>query len=364
MTAFWARVWGFCAALVPVCVLAAAPAEVRREIQFPNLPGWQTLACDMHMHTVFSDGNVWPTVRVAEAWRLGLDAIAITDHVEYQPHKSDLPTKFNRSYELAAGAAKGHRLLLIKAAEITRDTPPGHFNALFLDDITALDTPEFLDAMKAARQQGAFVFWNHHAWKGEEKGAWLDVHSTLFDGGLLQGMEVANGDDYYPQAHQWCLEKKLTMVGNSDIHDPDLRKASTSADHRTLTLVLAKERSLVGLKDALQAGRTIVWCKERLIGREDLLQPFFRACVEVQQPVSRSKTSLTLALRNTCEADIELERKGDRSVETVLLPARSTTLVRVAVADGNKTLQLACTVKNFLSGPNKPLTATLTVPAP
>ena len=44
-------------------------ADVRREIRFPDLPGCGTLKCDFHMHTVFSDGEVWPPVRVAEAWR-------------------------------------------------------------------------------------------------------------------------------------------------------------------------------------------------------------------------------------------------------------------------------------------------------
>ncbi|MCX6907777.1 MAG: hypothetical protein NTY01_07015, partial [Verrucomicrobia bacterium] len=168
--------------LLPLVLMAILPAvcwpaqlEVRRDIHFPQLPGYKTLACDFHMHTVFSDGNVWPTIRVNETWRQGLDAIAITDHIEYQPHKADVPTKHPRSFELAESAARSHNLLLIRAAELTRDTPPGHFNAIFLNDIKPLDTPEFLDAVKEANQQGAFVFWNHQGWKGEEKGRWLDV---------------------------------------------------------------------------------------------------------------------------------------------------------------------------------------------
>lgn len=64
--------------------------EVRRAIHFPDLVGYQTIACDLHMHTIFSDGQVWPPVRVVEAWRQGLDAISITDHIEYQPHKDDV----------------------------------------------------------------------------------------------------------------------------------------------------------------------------------------------------------------------------------------------------------------------------------
>ena len=72
--------------------------QSRREIHFPDILGYKTLKCDLHMHTVFSDGLVWPTARVDEAWREGLDAISITDHIEYQPHKKDIPTNHNRSY--------------------------------------------------------------------------------------------------------------------------------------------------------------------------------------------------------------------------------------------------------------------------
>lgn len=39
---------------------------------------------------VFSDGNVWPTVPVQEAWRDGLDVIALSEHAEYQPHSQDV----------------------------------------------------------------------------------------------------------------------------------------------------------------------------------------------------------------------------------------------------------------------------------
>jgi len=60
-------------------------------IEFPDIPGYKTLKCDFHQHTVFSDGHVWPTIRVAEASEDGLDAIAITDHLEYQPYKEDIP---------------------------------------------------------------------------------------------------------------------------------------------------------------------------------------------------------------------------------------------------------------------------------
>ncbi len=51
--------------------------QKREIINIPDVKGYKTLKCDFHQHTVFSDGQVWPGVRVQEAWREGLDVIAI-----------------------------------------------------------------------------------------------------------------------------------------------------------------------------------------------------------------------------------------------------------------------------------------------
>ena len=59
------------------------------------------ISADLHIHTVFSDGSVWPDIRVEEARREGLDLIALTEHLEYQPYAEDLPhPDRNRSYEI------------------------------------------------------------------------------------------------------------------------------------------------------------------------------------------------------------------------------------------------------------------------
>ena len=41
---------------------------VRKIIRIPDIPGYLTLTGDFHMHTIFSDGRVWPDLRVEEAW--------------------------------------------------------------------------------------------------------------------------------------------------------------------------------------------------------------------------------------------------------------------------------------------------------
>lgn len=58
----------------------------RTEIIIPDVDGYKALKTDLHVHTSYSDGNCTPEYRVTEGWRDGLDAIAITDHIEYRPN--------------------------------------------------------------------------------------------------------------------------------------------------------------------------------------------------------------------------------------------------------------------------------------
>jgi len=340
--------------------LASGQTQSRREIHFPDILGYKTLKCDFHMHTVFSDGSVWPTIRVDEAWREGLDAIAITDHIEYQPHKQDVPINHGRSHEIAAGRGREADILMPKSTEITRSTPPGHFNALFVDDINPIDTKEFLDAVEAANNQNAFVFWNHPGWKPEFKG-WFDVHTTLYENKWLHGIEVANGDSYYPEGHQWCLEKNLTMMGNSDIHQPSMLHESSAENHRTMTLVFVEKATLPALKDALIKGRTTVWYKDQLIGREKYLAAIFAESVKVEEPYLKGAETISVKITNSADIDIDMERVGNQGPAELKLPANTTTILRTNIETAATQAKLSYRVKNFLIAPEKGLPVDLVI---
>lgn len=339
------------ASLIVLCLCVGVFAQVRENAYFPDIGDYQTLICDFHMHSVFSDGLVWPTVRVSEAWREGVDAIALTDHIEYQPHKDDIPTRHNRPYEIAAPSARQMDLVLIKATEITRETPPGHYNALFLQDINELDTDEFLDTIGAANKQQGFVFWNHHAWKGAAKGRWEDIQTQMASKEWLHGMEVANGGTYYRQAHKWCLEKNLTMLGNSDVHGPLSDKPYTPAKHRTLTLVFAKERSVQGIREALFQGRTAVWIGNDLYARQAYLEPLFRRSVQVAPPHYRGKDEIRFIVTNNAFIDLALKRVGDYGPGQIKLPAQAKTVVRTKLNPEGQT-RLSYRVENLHIDPD------------
>jgi len=185
----------------------------RRIIHIPDILGYKTLKCDFHMHTVFSDGVVWPTVRVDEAWEDGLDAIAITDHIENNPSKSFLGGDDNSSFEIAAPHAKQKNIILIRGGEITRNMPPCHFNALFLSDVNKLDTPDYMDAFKAASEHGAYIIWHLPVWKAQrpETCKWCDIHTQLLEKGQLQGIEIFNEQEWYPSSTGVTTKNWLTL---------------------------------------------------------------------------------------------------------------------------------------------------------
>ncbi len=350
-------VLGLLVLLLPASIVVA---QVRRGIHIPDIIRYKTLKCDFHMHTVFSDGLVWPTVRVDEAWQEGLDAIAITDHIEYQPHKQDVPTNHNRSYELALPRAKEMGILLVQAAEITRETPPGHFNALFLEDAAPLDTKDLLEAMAAADKQGAFIWWNHPDWIPDRKG-WFDIHTTLYEKKYLRGIEVVNGRSYYPTVQQWALDKNLTFLGNSDIHQPAGREDMPAGGHRPMTFVFVKEKSIPALKEALVAGRTAIWFENKIIARREYTEALLKAAVRVTNVEREGNKVVRFTVRNDSDLRIELRQAGKLGPQELNLPANTSTRMKINADDAEKQIELSYTATNFLIAPEKGLPVKLII---
>ena len=276
-----------CLALFAAQVYAHGPAATgptpERHIQFPDTENYQTLVLDLHTHSVFSDGHVWPTIRVSEALRDGLDGLAITEHLEYQPHLSDIPhPDRNRAYKEALRAAEGHPLTVIPGVEITRTGDPGHINAVFIKDANALvrqrsDTDPLPEVSFATKKEAEDFsgrddprFRGAHQVEIDGKTRWrpygsdetyqtvmnfgfasgLDPRTALEDANkqgafvfwnhpgfssnraglnkfhksavkddLLHGVEIANGHFYYPNAHRLALKHNLALIGVSDVHE-------------------------------------------------------------------------------------------------------------------------------------------------
>ena len=351
----------FLAALTALAAPAFGHSPASRVIEFPDLPDYQTLVGDFHQHTVFSDGSVWPNIRVQEATRDGLDAIAITDHLEYQPHAADIPhPDRNRAHVIASKAAKDQTLLVIRGAEVTRKMPPGHANAIFIQDANPLLTADPIDAFREASRQGAFIFWNHPSWtKQTPEGVarLTPMHEQLLAENLIHGIEVVNEHEFSDESLQIALDRNLTIMGNSDIHDlVDWTHQVPEGGHRPVTLVFAREKTEAALKDALFARRTVVWFDNTLIGRAEWIEPLLAASLTVASATYQPGTTvLAVTLQNHSDADFRLRNVSayqlHQHASLVEIPAHATATILVKPVDALTEIELRFEVLNAITAP-------------
>ena len=258
--------------------------NTRRIIRLPSVNGLTPVKCDFHIHTVFSDGDVWPSARAKEAWQDGLDAIAITDHTSATPSKQNVTGGPNSSYELAKPEADRRGMILIQGTEITRAKEEGgHLNAIFITDAAkTLDIPTE-DAVREAVKQGGFIIWNHPGW-AIDTCMMFDVNRRLLESGDIHAVEVFNEAEWYPRALSWIREWKLAPIAATDIHylTNSLYRLTEQAI-RPMTIVLAREKTPEAIKEALFKRSTIAFYKGMLAGESHLLNDFFFAAITIKK---------------------------------------------------------------------------------
>jgi hypothetical protein len=335
-----------------------------RQIVIPDVEGYKVLKGDFHIHTLFSDGNVMPYERVNEAILNGLDVISITDHIEVRPFFSavgkwklnpEQANNYNLSYEVARETAEKKNLLLVRGVEITKQTMgPGHLNALFTTDNNpvAAVVSDWRKMVQTAADQGAFIHWNHPGWEapqwgGIEKGAPLRFtkdHEEIHKKGLLHGIEVFNGNQYYPVVSDWCNEKNLALFANSDVHDTEQRTYGIQNPLRPMNLILAKIRTQESVREAFFDKRIIAWGGNILFGRDPWLPALFKASVDI-----KTITPGTFELTNKSSLPIWISIGG----ATIDLPKD----VKRQIYRSEK--EKSITVNNWMMGMNKPLEISL-----
>lgn len=285
----------------------------RHEIHIPQVKGFNVYKGDFHVHTAYSDGQVTPAGRVDEAWRDGLDILAITDHLEGRSgerrffkvvapyNKNGKPTRqivagssrmpkngvdpgikadFNAIHREAEVQvrSKGYNMLLVKGCEMARNKEKlGHYNALFITDARKVYNYDLKVAFKNAHEQGGIIIHNHPGNINRYNTEWL---KEVYSAGMIDGVEVANGYRYYPYMTTRCIKDKLTMFGNTDAHGQTATQYLDNGQLRTMTLVLAKELTEEAIKEAILKRRTIAYSGGDLIGEESWLKELLNASID------------------------------------------------------------------------------------
>ena len=344
----------------------------RREVILPQVNGYNVYKADLHTHTVFSDGQVMPSLRVQEAWLDGLDIMAVTEHIEYRPREDEF-VKYLKKYvdpkydggvnhklgakgvseegvmvdlnycvELSKKEAEKYGLLIIPGAEITRNgTNVGHFNALFTTDNNTIYDVDPIKAIRNAKAQGALVMHNHPGWRKESLN-FTKTEEIAYNEGLVDGVEVMNTAEFYPVIVDRVQQYGQFISANTDVHSTTAIGYTLYGSMRPMTLVFAKENTLEDVREALEADRTLALGFNTLCGKEQLLKDFFAAGVKVKV-IRKTDKAIELAVTNTTSIPYTI-RKG--SSNQCKLDPFST--IQISVSKKAKTLDL--TVLNMFCG--------------
>jgi len=332
--------------------------ESRKEIVLPEVDGFKALKTDLHVHTFFSDGSCSPEFRIEEAWRDGLDAVAITDHIEYRPTDGKMEkyldvkkrgaSDLNYSVSLAKNTADSFGILLIPGTEITRSPQDvGHFNALFTSDNNKIPNDDPLVAIRNAKAQNAIVQINHPGWARNDAELTGPAKQALAEG-LVDGIECVNSEEFYPRNIEDAINNNCYVCGNTDVHGTTYDFFLRSGFFRNMTIVFAKECSLPAIKEALLARRTLSYGFGTISGTKEMLEKFFLASLDVKKISEKSDGSGRAMVTNKTSFQYLIKTPGCST--NILLPPFSSLVFSF---DKNSSMKIS--VSNMFYGVGKNL---------
>ena len=101
-------------------------------------------------------------------------------------------------------------------------------------------------------------------------------------------------------------------MGNSDVHGiiSEILSFKPKYTNRPMTLVFSKERTYDSLKEAMFAGRTLVWAGDMLGGKVEYAKPFFYRCISVGKPYYDNDKNTYFEVTNKSDIPLSHQRTG------------------------------------------------------
>ncbi|MDR2119837.1 MAG: hypothetical protein LBP64_03040, partial [Tannerella sp.] len=133
-----------------------------------------------------------------------------------------------------------------------------------------------------------------------------------------------------------------------------------AAPFRPMTLVLARERTEEALREALFAGRTLLYFYHTLMGRAEWLEKFFQASVRIAPPHHTTPDHRLLHIANTSDVPFLLRRTDDGAEQypqKIELPAGRSILLMLPADPTPKSVSYE--VENMIVTPDSKLTVRL-----
>ena len=212
------------------------------------------LAGDFHAHAFPGDGTLGPWNLRDEAARAGLDVIAVTNHNQ------------SLTGRLAEWVSRTDGPLILAGEEITN--PDYHMIAVGIDRAVSADQPA-AGAVADVHARGGVAIAAHPSrrFRGydDEAVAVLDGAEVSHSG--IHFDEVFRGDLTTFFARARSINADVAAIGSSDFH------GMPPVLGLTRTYLFVRERTKVGVLDAIRTGRTLAVDRDgRLQGDPGLIQ--------------------------------------------------------------------------------------------
>lgn len=333
--------------------MALADAPTRTLGEFPKVGRYTVLRGDFHMHTKHSDGSLTPQERVLEAWRLGYDVIAITDHGKLQAYDEARTTAEALGIVLVRGmetgvAGKEHMVALGMSASYVPRNPhnwaeePGTAHVYYQDELLAI------------QKSGGVVVLAHPHVGYREPFEWGAKQ------GIIRGIELKNGvvgkgwntteshgTWFYPHAFDKAVQYNLALFANTDAH-------GAKNPGQEVTLIFARERSAKSVLEAIRQAKTAAWFDGMLWGRAQLLTDLINEVIEVRRTAGDEGTGyLRIANRSPLALKAVIRPPAGDGTVLDVPPASEVLATAAAGAD-----TIAIEWRNIWTGTSENLTTT------
>jgi hypothetical protein len=185
----------------------------------------QTLLCELHAHTTWSDGSLSLPELVDVYGNAGFDVLCVTDHSVAGRTAVDNVHPGNFDDYLAAitseaeRAREAYELLVIPGLELTYDDDrpelSAHVVALGLREHVGIDDGIEV-ALIEARDAGAALIAAHPSEPGQHggRGTTRFACEPGWATSMVDRFELVNRHDFFP----WVAEARLPLVATGDFH--------------------------------------------------------------------------------------------------------------------------------------------------
>ena len=150
---------------------------------------------------------------------------------------------------------------------------------------------------------------NHPGWRRKSL-EHPEFEIAAYGEGLIDGIEIMNGGEFYPKAISRAHAKNLFVSANTDIHDSATETYRAQGHRRNMTLILATENTPEALREAIEARRTLAYSFGTIAGEEQLLKDLFTASIQTKVLHADAHGRRTVSLTNNSSVQYILRFPG------------------------------------------------------